>query len=304
MIEIINSKSSLYIISSGVTDAKSSIESFLEDVEKSVADFDNADGPLKEEKEQLILLQILPYLEMSWGKSATKKMNAYRILAKISSSRSSGEVVKQALLQLQYLLFRDNFESCKENLLRVEKIIRASINSPDAVFKEEADSVREIRLSVYQRILCLIIVHQIQTGFSNVDFNNDLKKLREELKTCCNQNNHKRKNFFRYSMEFIEEAISYLLKPNNRVAASNLGGCLDQCQDIFEKQDFDVMDLTFLRKLKKSRAVVKKMKAGEWFDLHCIMCYLHGKVRFLVIPRYESSRGPKTENSTSKVSHN
>ena len=245
-----------------------------------MADFDNADGPLKEEKEQFILLQILPYLEMSWGKSATKKVNAYRILAKISSSRSSGEVAKQALLQLQYLLFRDNLESCKENLLKVEKIIRASINSPDAVFKEEADSVKEIRLSVYQRILCLIIVHQIQTGFSTVDFNNDLRKLREELKTCCNQINYKKKNFFRYSMEFIEEAISYLLKPNNKVTASNLGGCLDQCQDLFKKQDFDVMDLTFLRKLKKSRAVVKKMKAGEWFDLHCIMCYLHGKVRF------------------------
>ena len=281
MFQIINSQSSFYIIPSGVTDAKSSIESFLEDVEKSVADFDNADGPLKEEQEQFILLQILPYLEMSWSKSASMKINAYRILAKISSSRSSGHVVKQALLQLQYLLYRDNLESCKDNLLRVEKIIRSSINSPDAVFKEEADPVREIRLSVYQRILFLIIVHQIQVGCSTVPFNNDLKKLREELKTYCNQDNYRRKNYCRYSMEFIEEAISYLLKPNNKVAASKLGACLVQCQDLFEKQDFDVTDLTFLRKLKKSRALVKKTKAGEWFDLHCIMCYLHGKVRFL-----------------------
>ena len=278
MFQIINSQSSLCIISLGVTDAKSSIESFLEDVEKSMADFDNADGPLKEEQEQFILLQILPYLEMSWSKSASKKMNAYRILAKISSSRSSGHVVKQALLQLQYLLFRDNLESCKD-LLRVEKIIRSSINSPDAVFKEEADSVREIRLSVYQRILFLIIVHQIQAGFSTVD--SDLKKLREELKKCFNQINYKRKNYFRYSMEFIEEAISYLLKPSNKVAASKLGGCLNECQELFEKQDFNVKDLTFLQRLKKSRGVVKKTKAGEWFDLHCIMCYLHGKVRFL-----------------------
>lgn len=282
MILTINSQSSFYIILSGVTDACSSIESFLKDVEKSMGEFDNADGPLKEEKEQFILLQLLPYLEVSWGKSPTKKMDAYRILAKISSSRSGGEVVKHALLQLQYLLFRDNLESCKENtLLKVEKIIRSTINSPDAVFKEEADSVREIRLSVYQRILCLIIVHRIQAGFPTVDFNNDLKKLREELKVCCNQVNYKRKNYFRYSMEFIQEAISYLSSLNNKVAASNLGGCLDQCEDILEKQDFDVMD--FLRKLKKSRGFAKKMKPGEWFDMHCIMCYLHGKVRFLVI---------------------
>lgn len=282
MILTINSQSSFYIILSGVTDACSSIESFLKDVEKSMGEFDNADGPLKEEKEQFILLQLLPYLEVSWGKSPTKKMDAYRILAKISSSRSGGEVVKHALLQLQYLLFRDNLESCKENtLLKVEKIIRSTINSPDAVFKEEADSVREIRLSVYQRILCLIIVHRIQAGFPTVDFNNDLKKLREELKVCCNQVNYKRKNYFRYSMEFIQEAISYLLNLNNKVAASNLGGCLDQCEDILEKQDFDVMD--FLRKLKKSRGFAKKMKPEEWFDMHCIMCYLHGKVRFLVI---------------------
>lgn len=243
-----------------------------------MAEFDNADGPLKEEKEQFILLQILPYLEMSWGKSASKKMDAYRILAKISSSRSSGEVVKQALLQLQHLLFRDNLESCKENLLKVEKIIRSSINSPDAVFKEEADSVRETRLSVYQRILCLIIVHQIQAGFCTVDFKNDLKKLQEELRICCNQITYKRKNIFRYSMEFIQEAISYLLKPNNKMADSNLSSCFDQCQDLLDKQDFDVMDLKFLRKLKKSRAFVRKMKADEWFDLHCIVCYLHGKV--------------------------
>lgn len=288
-IQIISTQSSFRILPLGATDAKSSIELFLEDVEKSVAEFDNADGPLKEEKEQFILLQILPYLELSWGKSASKKMDAYRILAKISSSRSSGEVVKQALLQLQHLLFRDNLESCKENLLKVEKIIRSSINSPDAVFKEEADSVRETRLSVYQRILCLIIVHQIQAGFSTVEFKNDLKKLQEELKICCNQIIYKRKNVFRYSMEFIQEAISYLLKPNNKVAASNLSGCFDQCQDLLDKQDFDVMDLKFLRKLKKSRAFAKKMKAGEWFELHCIMCYLHGKVRFLVILKYGSS---------------
>lgn len=240
-----------------------------------MGEFDNADGPLKEEKEQFILLQILPYLEVSWRKSASKKMDAYRILAKISSSRSSGEVVKHALQQLQYLLFRDNLESCKENLLKVEKIIRSSINSPEAVFKEEADSVREIRLSVYQRILCLIIIHQIQAGFSTADFKNDLKKLQEELKICCSQIKYKRKNYFRYSMEFILEAVCYLLKLNNKMAATNLSGCLDEYQDLFEKQDFDVIDF---RKLKKNRAVVKKMKTGEWFALHCIICYLHGKV--------------------------
>ena len=53
---IINSQSSCYIILSGATDAYSSIESFLKDVEKSMGEFDNADGPLKEELEQFILL--------------------------------------------------------------------------------------------------------------------------------------------------------------------------------------------------------------------------------------------------------
>ena len=234
-------------------------------------EFDNSAGPLKEEKEQFILVHILPYLELSWGKATSKKMDAYKILAKISNSRSSGEVVKHALQQLQYLLFRDDHDSCKENLMKVEKIMRSSIISPEAVFKEEADPVKETRLSVYKRILSLIIIHQIQAGFSTVDFKNDMKKLQEELKRYCSQINYKTKNFFRYSMEFIQEAISYLLKPCSKVTATSLGGCLDECQHLFEAQDFDVMDLAFLRKLKKK---------SKWFDLHCILCYLHGKVRF------------------------
>lgn len=265
----------------GTTDGTSSLESFLEDVDKSITEFDNSGGPLKEQKEHFILVQILPYLELSWGKAASNKMDAYKILAKISNSRSSGKVVRHALQQLQYLLFRDDHDSCKENLLKVEKIMRSSITSPEAVFREEADLLKEIRLSVYKRILSLIIIHQIQAGFSTADLKNDMKKLQEELKKYCNNINYKKKSYFRYSMEFIMEAISYLLKPGNKVTATSLGGCIDECQDLFEAQQFDVMDLAFLRKLqKRSRVAMKKMKTGDWFDLHCILCYLHGKVRF------------------------
>ncbi|XP_078353413.1 uncharacterized protein LOC144638109 isoform X2 [Oculina patagonica] len=263
----------------GTADAETSIESFLKDVDKNILDFDNCAGPLKEEKKQFILVQILPYLELSWSKAASTKMDAYRILAKISNSRSGSEVVKHSLQQLQYLLFRDGQNSCEENLLKVEKIIRSSIISPDAVFKEEADPVKEIRLSVYKRILSLIIIHQIQAGFSTVDLTNDLKKLQEEMKRYCDHIKYKRKNYFRYSMEFIQKAISYLLKPCNKATATNLGVCLDECHNFFQTQDSEAMNPIFLRKLKKkNRVAVKKMKTGEWFDLHCILCYLHGKV--------------------------
>ena len=256
-----------------------SIESFLQDVDKSMKEFESSAGPLKEEKEQVILLQILPHLEASWSRSSSHKMDTYKILAKISSSRSSSEVAKHALQQLQYLLFRDNLDSCKESLLKVEKIVRTSIISPDAVFKDEEHSVREIRLSVYKRILSLICIHQIQAGFTTVDFRHDLKKLQEELKQYCSQISYKRKNYFRYSMEFIQEAISYLLKQSNKATATNLGDCLDKCQSLMENQESDVMQLPFPQKLKKN---VKKAKAGDWFDLHCVLCYLHGKVRLTV----------------------
>lgn len=253
-------------------------ESFLQDVDKSLKEFESSGGKLKKELEEVILLQVLPYLEESWGKSSSQKMDAYVILAKLSSCRSCSEVVRHALQQLQYLLFRDNLDSCKESLLKVEKIVRSSIISPDAVFKEEADSAREVRVSVYKRILSLICIYQIQTGFSTVDFKDGLKKLQQDLKHYCTQIRYKKKNYFRYSMEFIQGAISYLLKGSGKATATNLGDCLDNCLSLLENQESDVTK-EFPEKLKK---IVKKVKTGEWFDLHCVLCYLHGKVRFSV----------------------
>lgn len=262
------------LIFTGEIDFQWSVKSFLENPERFIRDMDTCAGSMKEEKEQFILLGILPYLEQyMWGKSAANNIDTYKVLAQASCSRSSSNVAKHSLQQLQHLLCRDNLDNCKQNLLSVEKIIRLSILSPDGAFREEADPIRLLRLSVYGRILSELIIHQIQAGFFSIDLKNNLKML-EELKAYFNLISLKKKDILRYSMEFIQEAISYLLpRSPNKPLTTHLGRYLEECKALCANKQIaekEFLNSFLSQKLKTSRV--------KWLDLHCILYYLHGKV--------------------------
>jgi len=249
------------------------VEVFLENPEKFIREMDTCAGSLREEREQFVLRGILPYLEqVMWGKSSANTIDTYKILAQASCSRSSRDVVKHSLQHLQHLLCRDSLDCSKQSLLSVEKIIRSSIASPDGVFREEADPMRLLRLSVYGCILTELIIHQVQSGFSRIDLQNNLKKL-EELKVYFNQISLKKKDILRYSMEFIQEAISYLLKSPEKTLKTHLGRHLDECKALCANEQIEEKTLSLFQRLKTSKV--------KWFDLHCILYYLHGQVGVL-----------------------
>ncbi|XP_022781526.1 uncharacterized protein LOC111322652 isoform X6 [Stylophora pistillata] len=231
---------------------------------------DTCAGSLREEKELFILRGILPCLEQEmWGKSGSNNIDVYKVLAHVSSSRGSGDIAKHSLQQLQHLLYRDCIQSAKQNLLSVEKILRLTIVSPDGAFKEEADSIRLSRLKVYGCILSELIIHQNQAGFSKIDSKNNLKQLRE-IKNFFSKISWKKKDILRYSIEFIQQAISYLTQPLNKTLTSNLGNYLEECKRYFANSGISNEELSLLKKLKKSGI--------KWCELHCILYYLHGKV--------------------------
>lgn len=262
----------------GEIDFEWTVELFLENPEKFIREMDTCAGSLREEKEQFILRGILPYLEqVMWGKSSANNIDTYKILAQASCSRSSRDVVKHSLHHLRHLLYRDSLDCSKQNLLSVEKIIRSSIVSTEGVFREEADPIRLLRLSVYGCILSELIIHQIQAGFSRIDLKNNLKKL-EELKVYFNQISLKKKDILRYSMEFIQEAISHLLKSPNKTLSTHLGRYLEECKALCANQQIEEKALSLFQRLKTSRV--------KWFDLHCILYYLHGKVGVLSLRIY------------------
>lgn len=259
------SRGNVSLMFTGEIDFEWPLELFLENPEKFIREMDTCVGSLREEKEQFILRGILPYLEqVMWGKSAANKVDTYKILAQASCSRSSCDVVKHSLHHLQHLLYRDSIDCCKQNLLSVEKIIRSSIVSPNGVFREESDPMRLLRLSVYRCILSELIIHQIQSGFSRIDLQNNLKQL-EELKVYFNQINLKKKDILRYLMEFIQEAIDYLLKSPEK---KTLEHYLDECKALCANKQIE--EKTLIQGLKSSKV--------KWFHLHCVLYYLHGQV--------------------------
>lgn len=220
---------------------------------------------LQEEKEDFILHEILPHLEESWGKCSSSNEKIYEILAKISCSRKSAKVVRQALQLLLHLICKDNFDSCYENVLVVEAVIRSSILSSEGLFKTDRHSERELKLYVYSRILSSLVIQQVRKGELRIEtLEQDLKKLQNELERCANMLKNKKKDGFRYSIEFILKAIPCLLKPQDKLKV-----LLDECQEFCSNQKINSSELKVLHELKKN---------GKWIDLHCILIYLHGKV--------------------------
>ena len=210
---------------------------------------------------------ILPYLEESWGKCFSSNEKIYEILARISCSRKSAKVVRQALQLLLHLICKDNFESCFENLLVVEAVIRSSILSPEGLFKTDRHSERELKLYVYSRIFSSLVIQQVRKGELQIEtLKQDLKKLQKELERFGKRLKNRKKDGFRYSIEFIQEAISCLLRPPEKLKV-----LLDECQEFCSNQKITSDELKVFQELKK------KSKRIDW---HCILIYLHGKVRF------------------------
>jgi len=250
---------------SGDATFKWSITEFLENPVKFIDDMDNNACSLQKEKEDFILDKILPRLEKSWSKCSSSDGKIYENLAIISCSRKSAKVVRQALRLLFHLICKDNFDSRYENLLVVEDVIRSSILSPEGLFKTDHHSERELKLYVYSRILSSLVIHQVQKGDLRIETREEeLKKLLKEMKQFGDQLKNKKTDDFRYSIEFIQEAISCLLKPQDRLKV-----LLDECQEFCSNREITSGDLKVLQWLKKN---------GKWIGLHCILIYLHGKV--------------------------
>lgn len=255
-----------------------SIESFLENPDRFIQDMDICAGSAKEQREQFILLEVLPHLEESFGKCSSSNEDVYKILAKISCSRNSGKVVKHALMQLFHLSCKDDFGSTgKDNLLVVEATLRSSIFSPKGMFKNDEHSEQDIKLFVYSRILTLLWIQKVQhEELPTIALEDELKKAQEELKKLKSR----KKGVFRYSMELIQSTISYLLQPQSKLMTSKLSGFLDECCKFCENPKMECEDLNIHHTLSERNRSFLVNTRNEWINLHCILIHLHGKVGY------------------------
>ena len=252
---------------------------FLKNVKKSVKEFDDTAGPLLEQKEQLILQVVLPWLDKSWRKPDSNRQVVYETLAEISRSRASPKVVSHTLRQLHRLMLFDTLDSGKSNLLGVEEIVRLSICSSDAAFQKEGLQGKELRLSIYRHIISSLIFQRIKGCFFTGDI---VKEKVLELQDCLANYTNQEKCSFQFSIAFIQEAIRYLLKPHEKSEKSNVRAFLNECRAYMETPGADGEMLSFLDKLKNPKWV-KKMKKknidkNNWLAVHCVIMYFYEKV--------------------------
>ena len=255
------------------------VEVFLKNVKKSVKEFDDTAGPLLEQKEQLILQVVLPWLDESWRNPDSSRQVVYETLAELSRSRASPKVVSHTLRQLHRLMLFDTLDSGKSNLLGVEEIVRLSICSSDAAFQKEGLQEKELRLSVYRHVIASLIFQRIKGWFFTGDI---VKKKLLELQDCLAKYTNQEKCSFQFSIVFIQEAIRYLLKPHEKSEKSNVRAFLTECRANIETQSVSDEKLSFLDELKKPKWV-KKMKRKSidkhnWLAVHCVTLYFYEKV--------------------------
>jgi len=251
-----------------------SIQSFLENTDRFIQRLDTSTGLCKKQREEFILLKILPRLEKSWGKCPPSNEDAYEILAKISRSIKSGVVVRHALQLLFHLICKDDFGSGNDNLLVVEEVIRSSIFSSEGMFAKDGHSEGNLKLFLYSRILSLLLMQKVrQDKLPFVDREIVLKSVHEEMRKRCSQLKHKKKDLLRYSLEFILSTITCLLKPQSKsTACTKLKGFIKESEEFCGSPEMESKDLKILRTLEK------KKTNEEWIDLHCILIHLHRKV--------------------------
>ena len=226
-------------------------------------------GERREQREEFVLRKILPHLERRWSKCSSSNAEVCKILAKVSCSINSGNVVKHALQMLFYLIFKANFGSGNDKLLNVEAVMRSSI------FTKAEHSEGNLKFVVYSRILSLLLIqHVCQEKLPIVTLENDLKSVQELLRPLIKGS--VKKDQFRYSVEFILKTIDRLLKQHDKsIWPTKLKDLLEECHEFCANSRMQSKDLKINHALETKKNV-------EWIDRHCILIDLHGKVSFSV----------------------
>ena len=237
---------------------------------------DKAADLCRERREKFILQEVLPHVEESWGKCSESNKGTYELLAKLSHSKSSGQVVRHSLRLLLHLICRDNFEKGHGSLLDLEAIMRSSIFSPQGVFRRDKQSERTLKLFVYSRILLLLLRPEVRQGELLVgDVENDLKKILKELQRHQKQVKSKKKDTLRYSIELILALFSNSFLIESRgisPKAERMEKFLEECLEFCKNPNIESKDLNILKTLRG------KKKTLEWDELHFILYHLHEKV--------------------------
>lgn len=222
----------------------------------------------KGQREHFILHTVLPHLEKSWGKCSSKNEEVFKILVQIGCSANSRVVIRHALLLFLHLICQEDFDSGNISLLVVEEIARSSIFMPDGVLKKSQHSETSLQAFVYSRILSWLLIQRARdVDLSFVAVEQDLKKIQHELEKSCNLVSGRKKDLYRYSMEFISKAISQF----RSMPDANLKTLIEECHMFCENSTLESGKLGILSKVKKNNC-------GQWVDLHCVLIHLHGKV--------------------------
>ena len=249
------------------------IKSFMDGPDTFIQDMDRSDGSSKERREEFILHVILKHLEGYWGGCSSANEKVYRILGRIMSA-DSNIVFKHTLHLLFHLICKDNLSNDTQNLVLVEKNLRTSLFSSEKGFERDLNAEQNFQLMVYGRVLSLLLVQRVrQKNLPTTTLEEDLKKVQDDVRKCCAKVENKRKDEFRYSLEFIDRMISVLLTPHDKLtAATKLNDFLKESEDFFINQT------TEHTKRLKILDTYRKKKSGEWCVLHCILIFLHGEV--------------------------
>ena len=234
----------------------------------------------KEEMEDFILREVLPYLENSWGRCSSYNGDVYKTLAQISCSRNSGKVVRHSLQLLFRLICKDDFGSSNGNLVAVELKLRNSIFSDEGMFRKDEHHEGNLKLNVYGRILSIHWLQQAlqETSPGLKEEEEGLQRVQKKLRECCGKIENKKKDVFRYSTEFILKTVSCLLKPNAKLKATKFSNFLQECQEFCKRVELESKDLKVIAKLQKTKNFLTIYEGIEWIDLHHLLIHLHGKV--------------------------
>lgn len=238
-----------------------------------IQEMHRSDGLSKERREEFILHVVLKHLEDYWGGCSSANEKVYRILGKIMSVDST-IVVKHTLHLLFHLICKDNLSKDTRNLMLVEKNLRTILFSSEKGFERDLNAEQNFQLMAYGRVLSLLLVQRVrQQNLPVTTLEVDLKKVQEDVRKCCAKVENKRKDEFRYSLEFIDRMICLLLTPNDKLtAATKLNDFLKESEEFFVNRTTD--DTKRLKILDTYR----KKKSREWCVLHCILIFLHGEV--------------------------
>ncbi|XP_015755464.1 PREDICTED: uncharacterized protein LOC107335004 [Acropora digitifera] len=264
------------VVQRGCVDSQWTIDSFSGNPERFIQKMDTAANLCRERREQFLLLEVLPHLEESWGKSSESNEGIYKQLAKLSHCVTSGHVVRHSLRLLLHLICRDNFEKGYGSLLDLEKIIRLSIFTPQGVFRRDKQSDGTLELLVYSRILLLLLRSVVLQGeILAVDLENDWEKIVEELSRHQKQVKNRKEDTLRYSVELICALLSnFFLIESREISpkAKRIKNFLEESQEFCGNPYREIEDLKILRTLRE------KSKTLEWDELHLTLYHLLGKV--------------------------